>query len=221
MLLKCFTFTVISLFSSNDDRQVQCHFKNWIASVNWKTILRGSYFPAPALNVCIMKIKYKNMVFYKPFSLESVWMTLFHLPNSLHPPSFPSSLSNFSHDVSPLSSRVLFRPSSSTAPLPLLLFDLPWLLSLNSTHTLPYPQPRPDHFSFFHWQEVLPDRKRVTTRSYLPITPVDTDSGRNFTCVASNPAVPMGKRATVTLNIHRMLLLPLHFVWHKHLCFYT
>lgn len=52
-------------------------------------------------------------------------------------------------------------------------------------------------------QEVLPDRKRVTTRSYLPISPVDTDSGRNFTCVASNPAVPMGKRATVTLNIHR------------------
>lgn len=34
---------------------------------------------------------------------------------------------------------------------------------------------------------------------------MDTDSGRNFTCVASNPAVPMGKRATVTLNIHRML----------------
>ncbi|KAK5919935.1 hypothetical protein CgunFtcFv8_023789 [Champsocephalus gunnari] len=50
--------------------------------------------------------------------------------------------------------------------------------------------------------EVLPDRKRVTTRSYLPIIPVDTDSGRNFTCVASNPAVPMGKRATVTLNVH-------------------
>ncbi|XP_075875758.1 kin of IRRE-like protein 1b isoform X2 [Nelusetta ayraudi] len=54
----------------------------------------------------------------------------------------------------------------------------------------------------YHSTEVLPDRKRVTTRSYLPISPVDTDSGRNFTCVASNPAVPMGKRATVTLNIH-------------------
>ncbi|KAM4556113.1 kin of IRRE-like protein 1b isoform 1-T1 [Fundulus diaphanus] len=53
-----------------------------------------------------------------------------------------------------------------------------------------------------HSTEVLPDRKRVTTRSYLPITPVDTDSGSNFTCVASNPAVPMGKRATVTLNVH-------------------
>uniref|UniRef100_A0A7N8XJT0 Kin of IRRE-like protein 1 n=1 Tax=Mastacembelus armatus TaxID=205130 RepID=A0A7N8XJT0_9TELE len=50
--------------------------------------------------------------------------------------------------------------------------------------------------------EVLPDRKRVTTKSYLPITPVDTDSGSNFTCVASNPAVPMGKRATITLNVH-------------------
>lgn len=52
---------------------------------------------------------------------------------------------------------------------------------------------------------MLPDRKRVTTRSYLPITPADTDSGRNFTCVASNPAVPMGKRATVNLNVHRAL----------------
>uniref|UniRef100_A0A673ADI7 Kin of IRRE-like protein 1 n=1 Tax=Sphaeramia orbicularis TaxID=375764 RepID=A0A673ADI7_9TELE len=50
--------------------------------------------------------------------------------------------------------------------------------------------------------EVLSDRKRVTTRSYLPITPVDTDSSRNFTCVASNPAVPMGKRASVMLNVH-------------------
>uniref|UniRef100_A0A665VCF0 Kin of IRRE-like protein 1 n=1 Tax=Echeneis naucrates TaxID=173247 RepID=A0A665VCF0_ECHNA len=54
----------------------------------------------------------------------------------------------------------------------------------------------------YHSTEVLPDRKRVTTRSYLPITPVDTDSGSNFTCVASNPAVPMGKRATVNLNVH-------------------
>lgn len=65
--------------------------------------------------------------------------------------------------------------------------------------TSPSPPPCPP-------QEVLPDRKRVTTRSYLPITPVDTDSGSNFTCVASNPAVPMGKRATVTLNVHRALL---------------
>lgn len=60
---------------------------------------------------------------------------------------------------------------------------------------------------FLAMQEVLPDRKRVTSRSYLPITPVDTDSGSNFTCVASNPAVPMGKRVTVTLNVHRMLPL--------------
>ncbi|XP_019748522.1 kin of IRRE-like protein 1b isoform X1 [Hippocampus comes] len=50
--------------------------------------------------------------------------------------------------------------------------------------------------------EVLPDRKRVTTRSYLPIMPLDTDSHSNFTCVASNPAVPMGKRANVMLNVH-------------------
>lgn len=68
----------------------------------------------------------------------------------------------------------------------------------------------PCYFSFPPYfsvkQEVLPDRKRVTTRSYLPITPVDTDSGSNFTCVASNLAVPMGKRVTVTLNVHRTLL---------------
>ncbi|CAL8366293.1 unnamed protein product [Boreogadus saida] len=50
--------------------------------------------------------------------------------------------------------------------------------------------------------EVLADRKRVTTRSYLPIAPADTDTGRNFTCVATNPAVPLGKRATVRLNVH-------------------
>ncbi|XP_077580532.1 kin of IRRE-like protein 1b isoform X2 [Stigmatopora nigra] len=50
--------------------------------------------------------------------------------------------------------------------------------------------------------EVLPDRKRVTTRSYLPIVPLDIDSHSNYTCVASNPAVPMGKRANVMLNVH-------------------
>ncbi|XP_076837685.1 kin of IRRE-like protein 1b isoform X2 [Brachyhypopomus gauderio] len=50
--------------------------------------------------------------------------------------------------------------------------------------------------------EVLPDRKRVTTRSFLPIQPVDTDTGRNFTCVSTNPAVPLGKRTTITLNVH-------------------
>ncbi|XP_072296691.1 kin of IRRE-like protein 1b isoform X2 [Eucyclogobius newberryi] len=50
--------------------------------------------------------------------------------------------------------------------------------------------------------EVLPDRKRVTTRSYLSISPADTDSGRTFTCIASNPAVPMGKRTSVMLNVH-------------------
>lgn len=52
-------------------------------------------------------------------------------------------------------------------------------------------------------QEVLPDRKRVTTRSYLPIQPVDTDTGRNYSCTASNLAVPIGKSTTVTLNVHR------------------
>ncbi|XP_076828973.1 kin of IRRE-like protein 1a isoform X2 [Brachyhypopomus gauderio] len=50
--------------------------------------------------------------------------------------------------------------------------------------------------------EVLPDRKRVTTRSFLPVLPVDTDTGKNFSCVATNQAVPVGKRATVTLNVH-------------------
>ncbi|MEQ2209517.1 hypothetical protein XENOCAPTIV_000156, partial [Xenoophorus captivus] len=51
--------------------------------------------------------------------------------------------------------------------------------------------------------EVLPDRKRVTTRSYLPIHPVDTDTGRNYSCVATNLAAPSGKSTTVTLNVHR------------------
>uniref|UniRef100_A0A8C1DA92 Kin of IRRE-like protein 1 n=1 Tax=Cyprinus carpio carpio TaxID=630221 RepID=A0A8C1DA92_CYPCA len=50
--------------------------------------------------------------------------------------------------------------------------------------------------------EVLADRKRVTTKSFLEIQPVDTDTGRNFTCVASNLAAPLGKRVTVTLNVH-------------------
>ncbi|KAJ8409811.1 hypothetical protein AAFF_G00218700 [Aldrovandia affinis] len=50
--------------------------------------------------------------------------------------------------------------------------------------------------------EVLPDRKRVTTRSFLPVFPVDTDTGRNFTCVTSNLAIPTGKRTTVALNVH-------------------
>ncbi|XP_067379976.1 kin of IRRE-like protein 1a isoform X4 [Channa argus] len=50
--------------------------------------------------------------------------------------------------------------------------------------------------------EVLSDRKRVTTRSYLPIQPVDTDTGRNYSCVATNLAIPTGKSTTVTLNVH-------------------
>ncbi|XP_055053101.2 kin of IRRE-like protein 1a isoform X3 [Misgurnus anguillicaudatus] len=54
----------------------------------------------------------------------------------------------------------------------------------------------------FSTTELLSDRKRVTTRSFLPVLPIDTDTGKNFTCVASNLAVPMGKRATITLNVH-------------------
>ncbi|XP_054608789.1 kin of IRRE-like protein 1a isoform X2 [Dunckerocampus dactyliophorus] len=50
--------------------------------------------------------------------------------------------------------------------------------------------------------EVLPDRKRVTTRSFLPVHPIDTDTGRNYSCVASNLAAPAGKSTTVTLNVH-------------------
>ncbi|XP_048867213.1 kin of IRRE-like protein 1b [Brienomyrus brachyistius] len=51
--------------------------------------------------------------------------------------------------------------------------------------------------------EVLHDRKRVTTRSFLSIVPTDTDTGHNFSCVATNLAVPKGKRTTVVLNVHR------------------
>ncbi|XP_035286159.1 kin of IRRE-like protein 1 isoform X2 [Anguilla anguilla] len=54
----------------------------------------------------------------------------------------------------------------------------------------------------FSVTEVLADRKRVTTRSFLPVLPVDTDTGRNFTCVTSNLAIPTGKRTTVSLNVH-------------------
>ncbi|XP_048826843.1 kin of IRRE-like protein 1 isoform X1 [Brienomyrus brachyistius] len=54
----------------------------------------------------------------------------------------------------------------------------------------------------FNITEVLMDRKRTTTRSFLPILPVDTDTGHNFTCVTRNPAAPAGKRTTVSLNVH-------------------
>ncbi|KAG7462198.1 hypothetical protein MATL_G00200060 [Megalops atlanticus] len=54
----------------------------------------------------------------------------------------------------------------------------------------------------FSITEVLADRKRVTTRSFLPVLPVDTDTGRNITCVTSNQAVPAGRRTTVSLNVH-------------------
>lgn len=143
-----------------------------------------------------MKIKKENMGFYKMSPLNSIQWHVFIF----------SFLPNFSHDVPHSLFLYPFRPSPSTVLLLLLFFDL----SLSVPHHKFYPHPPqptilPPHF--LTKQEVLPDRKRVTTRSYLPITPADTDSSRNFTCVASNPAVPMGKRATVTLNVHRMLLL--------------
>ncbi|KAG5261394.1 hypothetical protein AALO_G00304030 [Alosa alosa] len=50
--------------------------------------------------------------------------------------------------------------------------------------------------------ELLRDRKRVTTRSFLSILPVDTDTGRNFTCITSNQAMPTGKRTTAKLNVY-------------------
>ncbi|KAL4618259.1 kin of IRRE-like protein 1 [Arapaima gigas] len=50
--------------------------------------------------------------------------------------------------------------------------------------------------------EVLADRKRTTTRSFLPLLPADTDTGRNITCVSSNAAAPGGKRSTVSLDVH-------------------
>lgn len=144
-----------------------------------------------------MKIKKKNMGFYKMSPLNSIqWhVFIFHIPFILQHFS-PFSL------ISPMTFSLFF---FSTVLL-LLFFDL----SLSVPHHKFYPHPPQPTILPLHFltkQEVLPDRKRVTTRSYLPITPADTDSGRNFTCVASNPAVPMGKRATVTLNVHRMLLL--------------
>ncbi|XP_028832003.1 kin of IRRE-like protein 1b isoform X2 [Denticeps clupeoides] len=50
--------------------------------------------------------------------------------------------------------------------------------------------------------ELLSDRKRVTTSSLLPITPLDTDTGRNLTCITSNAAIPSGKHTSVILNVH-------------------
>ncbi|XP_015194591.1 kin of IRRE-like protein 1a isoform X2 [Lepisosteus oculatus] len=50
--------------------------------------------------------------------------------------------------------------------------------------------------------EVLPDRKRVTTHSFLPILPTDADIGRRYTCHTSNEALPAGKQTTISLNVH-------------------
>lgn len=110
-----------------------------------------------------------------------------------------------------------FHPSSPLCIFSLIL--LCGLFSLNSSYPVVSPANAcPVSAFFFVKQEVLPDRKRVTTRSYLPITPVDTDSGSNFTCVASNPAVPMGKRTTLTLNVHRMLLFLSARLLNTHRC---
>lgn len=139
-------------------------------------------------------------------------MTL-HYPNSTSSENFFchvfSSVCNFSFSLAswcflfPHFSFSPFWPSPSIVLLLILFSDLslsPWILP-----TIFFPQSPPPFF--LTKQEVLPDRKRVTTRSYLPITPADTDSGSNFTCEAKNPAVLMGKQVTVTLNIHRMLPL--------------
>ncbi|XP_039597156.1 kin of IRRE-like protein 1 [Polypterus senegalus] len=54
----------------------------------------------------------------------------------------------------------------------------------------------------FSSTEVLPDRKRETTVSILPIMPTDSDIGRVFTCHTKNDALPSGKEASVRLNVH-------------------
>ncbi|XP_058875650.1 kin of IRRE-like protein 1 isoform X1 [Acipenser ruthenus] len=54
----------------------------------------------------------------------------------------------------------------------------------------------------FSTTEVMSDRKRETTLSFLPIVPTDADIGRVFTCHASNEALPAGKETSVKLNVH-------------------
>lgn len=156
----------------------------------------ASYCLAAVFNVCVMKIKCENMVFcelllfrifthccfFHFWKFFFLWAVSYFLPSLL----FLSAGKHLHHI--PLVSIL----TSFTC---LLKFSFALFPSFASMWRLIYLK-----------QEVLPDRKRVTTRSYLPISPLDTDSGRNFTCVASNPAVPLGKRATVTLNIHRMSL---------------
>ncbi|KAF7235553.1 Kin of IRRE-like protein 1 [Varanus komodoensis] len=50
--------------------------------------------------------------------------------------------------------------------------------------------------------EVLPDGKRETTVSQLLINPTDQDIGRVYTCRCANDAIPAGKEASVTLDVH-------------------
>lgn len=154
---------------------------------------KASYSLAAVFNVCVMKIKCEDTVFselllFRIFT-HCCFFHFYKLSSTV-----PSGL--FAHFLLSL----LFPPAGKNLHLipPVTIF-LSFTSPLKFSSTL-FP------FTDISKQEVLPDRKRVTTRSYLPISPLDTDSGRNFTCVASNPAVPMGKRATVTLNIHRTSL---------------
>ncbi|XP_062821445.1 kin of IRRE-like protein 1 [Anolis carolinensis] len=50
--------------------------------------------------------------------------------------------------------------------------------------------------------EVLPDGKRETTTSQLPINPTDLDIGRVYVCRCTNEAVPAGKETSIKLNVH-------------------
>lgn len=158
--------------------------------------------PAPCLQMMFVSFLSSDCCFHFHFTPLSIPLgSISNHPMS--PSSLPPSFSRTSPMIFPIPSFFCpFRPSPSTVLL--FFFDLS-LAALLTKFCSQNPLPTTIMLYFFAEQEVLPDRKRVTTRSYLPITPADTDSGRNFTCVSSNPAVPMGKRATVALNVHRML----------------
>lgn len=182
-------------------------FKAELPALIERRFCKAGYFLAAVFTVCVMKIKRENVVFYElllfrifTLFLNAAFSNFKFSPSStVFLPVFLPFLTFFR--------RFFFLPVNSCTPS-LLFPSFPTSLPPRSSNPHYYYY-SPIHVnvnrSFLNLskQEVLPDRKRVTTRSYLPISPVDTDSGRNFTCVASNPAVPMGKRATVTLNIHR------------------
>lgn len=204
--LQCFTFICcISPFSFNVDRQVQWHFQSWIASVNWKKVLQSRLFSRSSIYRLCYEDKAREHGFLWTASLQNLHTVSkccffnflkFSPSSTIFLPVFLPFLTFFP--------RFFFLPVNSCTPS-LLFPSVPASLPPQSSnpHSSPIRVNVNRSFLNLSKQEVLPDRKRVTTRSYLPISPVDTDSGRNFTCVASNPAVPMGKRATVTLNIHR------------------